>query len=307
MQLNVSRSWATDWVVTAELAVSLIEEMWPELKPVTGSGIGAGWDNSVYLINSTFVFRFPRRAIAVPLIATEISLLPWLAPQLPLRIPVPEYAGVPSRKYPCPFAGYRIIPGPTLTAARLPASDRGTLARPLARFLRTLHSIPADVAKTMGAPYDTLDRLDIARRRAATRARLEAITAAGIQCDINRIEQLLNTLPVIDRPAADTLVHGDLHSGQVIINEQREIAGIIDWGDVHVGDPAVDLGGVQAMLPPECHDDFLREYGPVDDVAWAAARGRAIWHSIAMLAHGVDVQDPAAILEARSSLERLVI
>ena len=79
MHLNVSRSWATDWVVTAELAVSLIEEMWPALKPVSGSDIGAGWDNSVYLINSTFVFRFPRRAIAVPLIATEISLLPWLA------------------------------------------------------------------------------------------------------------------------------------------------------------------------------------------------------------------------------------
>jgi aminoglycoside phosphotransferase (APT) family kinase protein len=298
--------WTPDWVVTPKLARALIEETWPELRPVSLNNIGTGWDNSAYLINSSYVFRFPRRTIAVPLIETEITLLPWLAPQLPLRIPVPVYAGSPSDSYPCPFVGYRIIPGSTLTAARFPASDRRTLARPLARFLRTLHSIPADEAKTIGAPSDTLDRLDIAKRRAATRARLEAITAAGIQCDITRIEQLLNTLPVIERPAADALVHGDLHSGQVIINEQREIAGIIDWGDVHVGDPAVDLGGVQAMLPPDCHDDFLQEYGPVDDVAWGAARGRAIWHSIAVLAHGVDVRDSATILEARSSLERLV-
>jgi aminoglycoside phosphotransferase (APT) family kinase protein len=298
--------WAPDWVVTPELARSLVDEVWPALRPVSASDIGAGWDNSAYLINGSLVFRFPRRAIAVPLMETEIGLLPWLAPQLPLRIPIPAYVGSPSQRYPCPFAGYRMIPGHTLLAAPLPDSDRMALARPLARFLATLHSISTDEAKTMGAPADTLERLNIAKRRPVTRARLDAIAAAGIRCDIARIEHLLDTLPVIERPTADTLVHGDLHSGQIVINEQRQIAGIIDWGDVHVGDPAVDLGGVQATLPRDCQEEFLQEYGPVDDVVWAAARGRAIWQTIALLAHSVDVDDAAAILEARSSLERLV-
>jgi aminoglycoside phosphotransferase (APT) family kinase protein len=300
------QTWTPDWVITPDLARSLIEEKWPALKPVSVSDVGSGWDNSAYLINSSFVFRFPRRMIAVPLIETEIALLPWLAPKVPLRIPVPIYAGSPSPSYPCPFAGYSSIPGRSLTASRLSDMDRKALARPLARFLRMLHSIPADEARTKGAPGDTLRRLDIASRRGVTRARLEAIAAAGIPCDRVRIEYLLDTLPVIERPADDALVHGDLHSGQVLINEQREIAGVIDWGDVHVGDPAVDLSGAQAMLPTGCHDDFLQEYGPVDHVTWAAARGRAIWHSIAVLAHGVDIEDPATILEARSSLERLV-
>jgi aminoglycoside phosphotransferase (APT) family kinase protein len=199
-----------------------------------------------------------------------------------------------------------MISGRTLLAAPLPDSDRRALARPLARFLATLHSIPAEAAKTMGAPPDTLERLNIAKRRAATRARLDAIAAAGIRCDITRIEHLLDTLPVIEWPRADTLVHGDLHSGQIVINAQRQIAGIIDWGDVHIGDPAVDLAGVQAMLPRDCYDEFLKEYGPVDDAVWTAARGRAIWHTIALLARNVDVDDAAAVLEARSSLERLV-
>jgi aminoglycoside phosphotransferase (APT) family kinase protein len=158
----------------------------------------------------------------------------------------------------------------------------------------------------MGAPADALERLNITKRRTVTGVRLDAIAAAGIRCDIARIEHLLDSLPVIERPRTDVLVHGDLHSGQIVINEQRQIVGIIDWGDVHVGDPAVDLGGVQAMLPGDCKDEFLKEYGVVDDVVWAAARGRAIWHTIALLAHSVDVGDAAAILEARSSLERLI-
>jgi aminoglycoside phosphotransferase (APT) family kinase protein len=298
--------WAPDWVVTPELARSLVEHTWPELSPVSAIEIGAGWDNSAYLINSSLVFRFPRRTIAVPLMDTEIGLLPWLAPQLPLRIPVPVYLGSPSQAYPCPFAGYRMIPGRTLLAAPLPDEDRRALARPLARFLAVLHSISTDETKRMGAPADTLERLNSTKRRPATRVRLDAITAAGIRCDIARIEHLLDTLPDIERPRTDTLVHGDLHSGQIVVNEQHQIAGIIDWGDVHVGDPAVDLGGVQAMLPHDCQDEFLQEYGQVDDVVWAAARGRAIWHTVALLAHSVDAGDAAAILEARSSLERLV-
>jgi aminoglycoside phosphotransferase (APT) family kinase protein len=298
--------WAADWVVTPDLARSLIEAMWPELTPVRVNNIGAGWDNTAYLINDSFVFRFPRRAIAVPLIATEIRLLPWLAPQLPLRIPVPIYVGSPSGLYPCPFAGYSIIPGRTVTAAQLPNRDRGAFVRPLARFLATLHSISREQATERGAPKDTFERLDVGKRRSVTCARLDAIAAAGIHCDITRIERILDTLPFIDQPAADTLVHGDLHSSQVVIGQQHEIIGIIDWGDVHIGDPAVDLAGVHAMLPADCHDEFLQEYGPVDDVAWSAARGRAIWHTIAVLAHGVDIGDPALIFEGRSSLERLV-
>jgi aminoglycoside phosphotransferase (APT) family kinase protein len=148
--------------------------------------------------------------------------------------------------------------------------------------------------------------LNTAKRRASTGERLDAIAAAGIRCDVARIEHLLDTLPVINRPRADTLVHGDLHSGQIVINDQHQIAGIIDWGDVHVGDPAADLAGVQAMLPRECYEEFLEEYGAVDDAAWAAARGRAIWHTIALLAHSVEANDAAAVLEARSTLERLV-
>jgi len=70
------RAWKPDWVVTPELAKSLVEMAFPTLKPVSVREFDVGWDNSVFLVNNSFVFRFPRRRIAVPLMETEVRLLP---------------------------------------------------------------------------------------------------------------------------------------------------------------------------------------------------------------------------------------
>ena len=67
--------------------------------------LGAGWDNTAYLVNDTWVFRFPRRSIAVELLRNEAALLPALAPRLPLPIPQPCYLGEPDGRYPWCFAG----------------------------------------------------------------------------------------------------------------------------------------------------------------------------------------------------------
>jgi aminoglycoside phosphotransferase (APT) family kinase protein len=61
--------------------------------------LGEGWDNIVYLVNKEFVFRFPRRKIAVQLIEREWNILPNLKDKLNLKIPLPIFKGVPSSEY----------------------------------------------------------------------------------------------------------------------------------------------------------------------------------------------------------------
>ena len=46
--------------------------------------VAAGWDNTIVRVDEDWVFRFPRRSIALPGIDREIALLPKLAPQLSL-------------------------------------------------------------------------------------------------------------------------------------------------------------------------------------------------------------------------------
>src|SRR5581483_10291103 len=81
--------WMAEQVVSLELARALVERQFPQLKPAVVEPLGIGWDNTAYRIKGDYVFRFPRRQIAVDLIVAESRLLPWVAPQLPVSIPVP--------------------------------------------------------------------------------------------------------------------------------------------------------------------------------------------------------------------------
>jgi aminoglycoside phosphotransferase (APT) family kinase protein len=86
--------------------------------------LGAGSDNSAFLVNDAFVFRFPRRQLAVELLETEVRVLPALAPALPLAIPVPRLVGSPGSDVPLAFAGDSFLPGRTAIE-----EDDGRLAR----------------------------------------------------------------------------------------------------------------------------------------------------------------------------------
>src|SRR5262245_20040456 len=66
--------WRAEIAVQPALAKQLIEAQFPALRPVFARLVGEGWDNTAYLVNEAFIFRFPRRLVAVPLIKTEIYL-----------------------------------------------------------------------------------------------------------------------------------------------------------------------------------------------------------------------------------------
>ena len=306
--LRAAPAWKADWAVTSELAKSLVDAYFPSLKPASVREFGAGWDNSVFLVNDSFVFRFPRRRIGVSLLETEIRLLPWLSERVPLPIPNPCYVGAPSASYPCVFAGYPFIPGHTITAANVIDDGRRAMARPLARFLAALHSVSPDEAWLRGARSDPACRLDATCHKPEAIACLNTLPEDVILHRVkSRLTSLLDSLPTIKEPSSNTLVHGDLHGSQILVTDDTdELAGVIDWGDVHLGDPASDFAVVHSMLPRDCHRDFLQAYAPVDPMFWSAAKARAIWHTIGVVTQAADVGDKATIREAQSCLIRLV-
>src|SRR5690348_16617003 len=157
----MKHTWDAEQITEPEEALRLIQEQFPEIHAQSISLLGAGWDNTAYLINKEYIFRFPRRQIAVPLLESEGSILPRLAEKLPVPIPIPRWKGSPARNYPWPFLGYRKLPGMTACAANLSDPERTSLAVPLARFLSALHSLPLDLAKECHLPTDTLGRLNM--------------------------------------------------------------------------------------------------------------------------------------------------
>jgi aminoglycoside phosphotransferase (APT) family kinase protein len=86
-------------------------------------------------------------------------------------------------------------------------------------------------------------------------------------------------------------VHGDLYARHLLVDESHRISGIIDWGDVHLGDPALDLSIAFSFLPPSGRDVFRNKYGTIDDATWDRARFRALHYGIALLTYGGTVGD----------------
>ena len=82
--------WDAEHALDATAARVLLSGQFPDLALASVQPLGIGFDNTVYLVDDVWVFRFPRREVAVPLMERELAVLPGLAPRLPLPVPVPS-------------------------------------------------------------------------------------------------------------------------------------------------------------------------------------------------------------------------
>ncbi len=301
------RPWAPEVEVSAALATALIELQCPSLAPVTLELMGEGWDNTAYLVNGEWVFRFPRRAIAVPLLETEWRVLPKLAPRLPCRIPTPVWFGRPDATYKWPFLGYRRLDGHVASDRGLDEQARAALAEPLARFLRALHDVPLVEAQAWGAPPDRIGYLDTGRIERLARPALRDLVARGVIDDALPWLEILDAgLAALPLSGALSIVHGDFYSRHILVDDAGRMTGVIDFGDLHLDHPALDLSVAWTVLPPRARREFFAVYGEVTDHARAVARLRALTSGLAQEAYGRDVGDAMIEREGVLSLRSVV-
>jgi len=302
----VERPWEPEEHVDPERARRLIAARFPELARATVEPFGTGWDNRAHLVDGRLVFRFPQRELAVGLMENESRVLPRLAARLPLAIPAPTHVALGGTgDYPWPFAGYPLISGRTACSARLDEEQRAAAAGPLGRFLAALHAVDPTEATRWGAPRDTMRRLDVPYRTEQIVERLAAARAGGLLEDPRPFEELVRRTPTDHAPRESSLVHGDLYVRHLLVDPEGAPVGVIDWGDVHVGDPAIDLGLVHGFLPASAHGEFREAYGPIDEATWVLARFRALFHALAILCYGADVGEADLVREGARSLARL--
>jgi aminoglycoside phosphotransferase (APT) family kinase protein len=232
--------------------------------------------------------------------------MPPLAARLPLPVPVATLAAAPVAGYPWPVAVHRCLPGRTADRAGLDDAGRARLAAPLGRFPAALHAIGPAEARAMGAGDDALGRFDLPRRAASARDGLAHLARLGLGDRHSALEPALSGAEGRRPARASALVHGDLYARHLLIDDAGELCGVIDWGDVHLGDPATDLAIVHTALPPDARDAFLAAYGAVNEDTWALARFRAAYHTILVVLYAHDVRDGPLLEEGLVALEHVV-
>lgn len=300
----MAHPWTAEVDLSAEQARALIDRQFPQLAPARVERIGEGWDNSAFRVDERLVFRFPRRKIAADLVLREARVLPLLAPHLHLSVPTPEYVGHSDETYPFPFTGYEFLDGATACSANWTEDARAANAAPLGRFLRELHGIPVTVETRAWAPGDEIFRADVARRLEGVQQRLRALETHAPEIDPAPLLEMAARLarsPLRTQPPV--WVHGDLYARHLLVDTSRTLRGVIDWGDVHLGDPGIDLSIAFSFLPASARDPFRSAYGAIDGATWERARFRAIHYGAMLIEFGTAVADSSLRYAGSYALE----
>jgi aminoglycoside phosphotransferase (APT) family kinase protein len=304
--------WDPEITLDESGARRLLAEQFPDLALESVVHLADGFDNTVFVVDGTWAVRFPRREVAVALLARELPLLEPLAPRLPLPVPVPQLIGRPAGGYPWPFWGARLLPGVELAAAALPDDARESLGGEVGRFLAALHD-PA-VARDLGEglPQDPMRRGQPAVRGPLARETLDRLASRGgweTGSAVDRaVDDLLAagaSLPApVDEPV---LVHGDFHLRHLLVTADGAATGVIDWGDTCLADPAVDLSMAFGGFAGPARAALLSAYGGVlDEGRELRARVLAVGLCAALADYADDVGLPSLLAESLAGIARAV-
>lgn len=206
---------------------------------------------------SRWVVRAPRTPAAGASLEAERGLLAALgraheAGLVDFEVPVPAGAAVMKGEDGGKAVVYSEVRGAPLTLAAVEPGPG--LAASIGRTLAQIHELPLDLLEEQGLPSYTA---------AEYRQRRLTELDAGVQTGLvpprlaDRWERQLDN--VAWWRFEPTVTHGDMAEHQLIVRE-GVVAGVLDWMDARVADPADDLAWLAASAPDEVFEAVLESY-----------------------------------------------
>ena len=300
-------------------AALLVEQAFPNLKVDIITNAGEGDFCLAYTVNSAWLVRLARNAEASRSLHVESGLMPRLSRSLNLPVPVIERFA-PYRDG-LLAAAHRKIEGVPLSRElyeSLPPGQKARAVRDLALFLRSLHSTSHRVAREAGVPScdypfcrtesgitpgSAPEQYGAALERLLSYPQIDRDTAQfcnGVVRSLLRLDR--------DEPDAPALVHGDLSVDHVLFDpEAGRIIGVIDFTDVVITDPALDLMYLYSAYGEGFLSDLLRHYAP-ERSEHLMARVRLLyrWYAVLRLLWPLEHGYPEAAERRLTELRALV-
>jgi len=302
MGMGSTNQWDAEWEVSEELAHKLISSQFPQLASQSVQKLGYGWDNTVFLVGAEYVFRFPRREVAINFLRMEGKILPKLKDYCSIAYSLPLFFGEGDYNYPAPFLGYPYLSGEFPIG--LTDKQRALSATTLAQFLKSLHAFPVQIAQENGVQHDHRNLIDIAMRKEKLHKFISDLALHFSEEEYREISNYLEQLGIEKVKPKNVFLHGDLHFKNMLVDENGIVSGIIDWGDINIGHPACDLNVAYSFLPPDARSDFFKEYGDVDEETKILARLIAIYIPILIMMQAIDYKDEKLVAEAKAIIKR---
>ena len=236
-------------IITPQHVASLFRELGlthGEIRQVPG-----GWSSWTFEVDNVdprepaesphpgWIFRFPRNSTVSEYQQKEQVILPVIASRVDFAVPRFEHVGTWRGN---PYAGYRRIPGRPLDHPELTVDTSQSLGNALSQ----LHGIPVTLVAEACAVEPTVDhwRQRYYALREEVRTNVLPVLASNVEDAVERgferfLQEELSTVEDV------ALVHCDLGCEHILMDEDEvTVAGLIDFEDATLGDPAIDFVGI---------------------------------------------------------------
>lgn len=260
-------------LIDISLVRLLIDSQFPEWQHLSIIPVPeSGWDNRTFKLGNKMLIRLPSAEPYEHQVEKEQLWLPRLSPHLPLPIPIPIALGQPGYGYPFKWSIYHWLEGDSISfSINLDLVD---IAEKLASFLKALHKIVTTDGPLAGkqnfyrggplAIYDHETKL--------------SMQSLNNKIDISACTAIWNTSLESSWDLPPLWVHGDISSGNLLVKEGK-LCGVIDFGQLCIGDPACDLAISWTLFHGKSREVFQKGIN-FDQRTWERARGWTLWKAL---------------------------
>ena len=233
-----------------------------EIKSVTL--IGEGYDSKAYLINNQYIFKIKISANDKKGYKKEKAILEFLNKNLKTDIKIPkiDYAYITNE---LSIMGYRKINGRFLNPQiynKMNEQEKQILKLDIAKFLKDMHNLDFSEIKnyTINNKQNCLEEYELLKKTI-----YKDLTKKEKNYIEKFLERLKNTTVFDDKKC---LCHNDFSCNHLLLDENKKLVGIIDFGDSGIIDEYCDfiylLEDSKEELGKEFGEDILRLYGDID-------------------------------------------
>lgn len=268
----------TQLEVPVEIVTGLISTQFPEYAHLPVKAVEPnGWDNRTFHLGNQMSIRLPsaeRYAAKVPI---EHIWLPKLASKLSIPIPTPIAIGKPTNNYPWNWSIYGWIEGQSANVLSLDDKSLEELAVQLADFLNELQAIDSSNGPSPGE-HNFFRGASPIVYDAETRCAIDTLEDYIDAAEATSVWKLAISSKWNSKPV---WIHGDFSAGNILVKD-NQLAGVIDFGGLAVGDPSCDLVIAWTLLKGLSRNKF-KSTVQLDEDTWNRARGWVLWKALITL------------------------
>jgi len=259
-KIQIKQPWTADHLLTESQVGEAIRGHLSDFTDSQIRFLSEGWESRVFEVDEKWIFRFPKRPEVFEDLERENWLLRLLSERLEVAIPRFEFFQKPSKEALHGFVGYSKIIGTSLHRVEDQDLEIHSLCKRLGDFLNLLHGTPKE--QVTGPKPALLGGREIKSIRIRVAEAMEAMKQCAPISLLTQVAEAMSSLCEELEPYAGSghLVHNDLYCQHILVDVDGRLSGVIDWGDVAWGDPAVDFAGLYAWFGEAFAEDLLNYY-----------------------------------------------